>query len=57
MHQIEEQIRGLEYQMRAVERTLRSYERYETAPPDGTIILEYIEKRQMYCIDSGLNFL
>lgn len=56
MHQIEEQIRGLEYQMRAVERTLRSYERYETAPPDGTIILEYIEKRQMYCIDSGLNF-
>lgn len=56
MSQIDDQIRELEYQKRAVDRTLRSYERYETSPPDGTITLEYIEKRQMYCIDAGLNF-
>ena len=30
------------YQRRAIERTLESYEWYENAPPDGTIVLEYI---------------
>jgi len=25
------------------------------APPDGTIVLEYIGKRFLYCIDSGIN--
>lgn len=54
--EIDAQIRELEYQKRAVERTLKSYERYEGSPPDGTITIEYIEKRQMYCIDSGMNF-
>jgi len=54
--QIDTQIRDLKYQKRAIERTLTSYERYEASPPDGTIILEYIEKRRMYLIDSEINF-
>lgn len=54
--QIDEQIYELEHQKRAIERMLQSYERYEASPPDGTIVLEYIEKRYMYCIDAGFNF-
>ena len=54
--QIQEQIEALKVQRRAVERTLESFERYRSAPPDGTIVLEYIGKRQMYCIDTHQNF-
>jgi len=54
--QIDEQIKELKYQKRALERTIESYDRYETSPPDGVISIEYIGKRLMYCIDSGINF-
>lgn len=54
--QIDEQINELKFQKRAVERTIKSFERYESSPPNGKILVEYIEKRKMYCIDSGVNF-
>ncbi len=54
--QIQEQIGDLKMQRRAVERTLESFERYRAAPRDGTIVLEYIGGRQMYCIDTHNNF-
>lgn len=54
--QIDKQIRELKYQKRAIERAIDSYERYESSPPDGTIVVEYIEKRRMYLIDAGINF-
>ena len=44
------------YRRRAIERTLESYEWYENAPPDGTIVLEYIPRRLTYMTDSGVNF-
>ena len=50
------QLAQLKTQQRAVARTIRSFERYRSAPPDGRIVLEYLEKRQMYCIDSKVNF-
>lgn len=53
---IDEQIRELNFQKRAIKRTIESFERYQSAPPDGTIVMEYIEKRHMYCIDSKINF-
>ncbi|MCD7906394.1 MAG: MerR family transcriptional regulator [Clostridium sp.] len=53
---IDEQIQELHYQKRAIRRTLESYEWYENAPPDGTIVLEYIPKRLTYMVDSGVNF-
>lgn len=52
---IARQERELMYQRRAIERTLESYEWYENAPPDGTIVLEYIPRRFMYMVDSGVN--
>ena len=54
--QIDAEISRLRYQKRAIERTLQSYQRYESSPPDGTIVLEYIEERRIYCIDAGINF-
>ena len=53
---IDQKIVELELQKRAIERTLASYEHYENAPPDGTILLEYIPKRQMYIKNTGTNF-
>lgn len=53
---IDERVRQLNLQKRAIERTLDSYERYEAAPPDGAIILEYIPKRQMYVTRTNVNF-
>ncbi|BCI60920.1 MerR family transcriptional regulator [[Clostridium] leptum] len=54
--QIDEEIRDLKFQRRAIERTVESFERYRSAPPDGSILMEYIGKRQMYRIDAGINF-
>lgn len=56
LRQIEEQQRELKVQRRAVERMQESFERYRAAPPDGTVTLEYLGKRQMYCVETGTNF-
>lgn len=53
---IDQKIIELNLQKRAIERTLDSYERYEAAPPDGAIVLEYIPKRQMYVKKTKTNF-
>lgn len=53
---INEQLQQLKYQKQAIERTIKSYDRYEASPSDGTILVEYIEKRHIYCIDTGINF-
>lgn len=53
---IDRRIEELNLQKRAIERTLDSYERYEAAPPDGSIVLEYIPKRQMYVKNTNVNF-
>lgn len=53
---IEAQIDQLVQQKNAVKRTIRNFEHYQSAPPDGCILLEHLEKRRMYCIDSGINF-
>ncbi len=53
--QTEMEIRQLKFQRRALERTIESFARYRTAPPDGTLQMEYIGTRQMYRIDTGVN--
>lgn len=50
------QLVQLQRQQQAVERMMNSFACYHSAPPDGCIILEHLEKRQMYCIDSKINF-
>lgn len=56
LDEIDREARELTYRRRAIERTLESYEWYENAPPDGTIVLEYIPRRLTYMTDSGVNF-
>ena len=53
---IDRQIAELENQKRAIARTIESIRRYEAAPPDGAVVLEFIEARTIYCYDCGLNF-
>lgn len=53
---IDQKIMELNLQKRAIERTLDSYDRYEAAPPDGAIVMEYIPKRRMYVKETKTNF-
>ena len=46
----------LQQQKKAIRRMVESIQRYEAAPPDGTIVLEYIGRRLIYSHDTGLNF-
>ena len=54
--QIDEEIRSLHIQQRAIRRTIESFERYRNSPPCGMIVLEYIGKRELYRVDTGVNF-
>ena len=53
---IEAQIKQLRIQQLAVHRTIKSFERYESAPPDGAVLLKRIDRRMVYCVDSKINF-
>lgn len=53
---IDRQITGLQQQKKAIRRMRESIRRYRSAPPDGTIVLEYIGPRSIYCCDTGRNF-
>lgn len=54
--QIHRQISQLKLRHDAVERTIRSIERYRKSPVTGTIALEYIDRRIIYGIDCVENF-
>ena len=51
----QEEIAQLKCQRRTLERTIESLSRYRSAPPDGTLQMEYIGQRQMYAVDTGRN--
>lgn len=53
---ISAQIQNLQFQQKAIHRTIQNFERYKNAPPDGSIFLEHLEKRLIYYSDSGINF-
>ncbi len=55
-YQTEKEIHSLKCQLRALERTIESFSRYRSAPPDGTLQMKYIGMRQMYVVDTGINF-
>lgn len=54
--QIDEQLDTLKFQKLAVERAIINFERYESSPPDGTIVLEHIGKRRVYSFKTHINF-
>ncbi|MFV0402185.1 MAG: MerR family transcriptional regulator [Oscillospiraceae bacterium] len=53
---IDRHILRLQQQKKAIRRMVESIQRYESAPPDGTIVLEYIGSRFIYSHDTGFNF-
>lgn len=50
------QIGRLQQQKKAIRRMVESIQRYEAAPPDGTIVMEYIGRRVIFSLDTGINF-
>lgn len=53
---IEKEIHALKQRRRILRRTIENYERYICAPPDGSIILEYLPERHVYVVDTEVNF-
>ena len=54
--QLHEQMRKLQEQHDAVERTIAQIERYRKSPNTGTISLEYIDRRYIWSIPCDVNF-
>jgi DNA-binding transcriptional MerR regulator len=52
---IEKQILEMHYAKQAIERSIESYRRYEAAPEENTVILEYRPKRRIFCYDTNIN--
>lgn len=52
---IKEKILELIQMQNAVERATENYKRYESSPRDGSIVIEYINSRRIYCYDSKIN--
>lgn len=53
---LKESIREQESQIRYIEDSIESYQRYVAAPADGSIVLEYLPERRLYSVDTGVNF-
>jgi len=54
-HNIEKQIEEMHYAKKAVERAIESYKRYEAAPEDDNVIMEYMKERRIFCFDTKIN--
>jgi len=51
-----QEIEQLKIKRDAIDRTISSIERYRKSPSPGTAALEYIEKRKIYSMHTGVNF-
>jgi len=54
--QFEKEIELLKFQKIALQRAIMNYERYESSPSDGTIVLEFIDNRWIYSYNTDTNF-
>jgi len=52
---IDRQLVELHYAKQAVERSIQSYRRYDAAPEEHTVVLEYIKERKIFCYDTKIN--
>lgn len=52
---IERQMVEMHYAKQAVERAIQSYRRYDAAPEEHTVVLEYIKERKVFCYDTKIN--
>ena len=54
--QTRQELLDLRFKMAAIDRTLSSIKRYQKSPGNGTITLEYIPDRMIYCMTVDKNF-
>ncbi|MBR0598947.1 MerR family transcriptional regulator [Sinanaerobacter chloroacetimidivorans] len=52
---IEKQMLELHHAKQAIERSIESYRRYDAAPEENTVVLEYIKARKIFCFDTKIN--
>ncbi|MEW9094252.1 MAG: helix-turn-helix domain-containing protein [Clostridiaceae bacterium] len=52
---IDEKIIELQLMKRAITKSVENFDRYEVAPKEGVVVLEYIPERRIYCYDGGIN--
>ncbi|MDI9498168.1 MAG: MerR family transcriptional regulator [Bacillota bacterium] len=54
--EIDHEFRDLAEQQRAIRRMIESIRRYESAPPDGRVVLEYIPERPIHVLATDFDF-
>lgn len=52
---IENQILELQHAMKAIDRAIESYHRYDFAPEENEVMFEYIKERKIFCYDTKIN--
>lgn len=52
---IDKQMLEMHHAKQAIERAIQSYKRYDAAPEEHTVILEYIMERKIFCYDTKIN--
>lgn len=52
---IEEQINELLHARNALQRSIEGFQRYDVAPEEGTVILEFIKERRIFSFDTKIN--
>lgn len=52
---LENQILEMHHAKKAIERSIEGYKRYESAPEENTVILEYLKERRIFCYDTKIN--
>ncbi len=52
---IENQMLEMHFAKQAIERSIENYKRYESAPEECTVIMEYIKERRIFCYDTKIN--
>jgi DNA-binding transcriptional MerR regulator/effector-binding domain-containing protein len=52
---IEQQILEMHFAKQAIERSIESYKRYESAPEENSVILEYLPQRRIFSYDTKIN--
>jgi DNA-binding transcriptional MerR regulator/effector-binding domain-containing protein len=52
---VEKQLVEAQHAKQAIERAIENYKRYDAAPEENTVVLEFVKQRRVFCFDTKLN--
>jgi DNA-binding transcriptional MerR regulator/effector-binding domain-containing protein len=52
---VEKQLVEAQHAKQAIERAIENYKRYDAAPEENTVVLEFVKRRRVFCFDTKLN--